>query len=45
MFFNKLTLATAAACAVQSISADSIYDIAANLEDFSTLVAALDAAD
>jgi len=44
MLFSKLTLATIAAYAVQSSSADSIYSIASTTDDFSTLAAAVDAA-
>lgn len=44
MFFNKLTLATVAAYAVQSTTAASIFGIANTTADFSTLAAAVNAA-
>lgn len=41
MFFQKLTLATVAAYALQSTAADSIFGIANSTADFSTLAAAV----
>ena len=44
MLFNKLTVATVMAYAIQSSAAASIYGLANSTADFSTLAAAVDAA-
>jgi len=44
MFFNKITVASIALCALQTTDAESIFDIASNAEGFSTLALALNAA-